>query len=49
MVYDTLEKFSTFTNRKINHFRNWYEICRKDLIAKHIKRHKKALDKEGKL
>ena len=36
-----------FPNKRVNHFRNWYEICRKDLLAKNIKRYKKQLEKEG--
>lgn len=36
-----------FPHKRINHFRNWYEICRKDLLAKNIKRYKRQLEKDG--
>jgi len=32
----------------VNHFRNHYELTRKDLMVKNLKRHKKQLEKEGK-
>ena len=32
----------------LNHFPNFYELTRKDLMAKNIKKYKKALLKEGK-
>jgi tubulin polyglutamylase TTLL1 len=32
----------------INHFPNYYELCRKDHMAKNIKKYKKILSKEGK-
>lgn len=35
--------------RKINHFRNHYELTRKNLMAKNLKRLKKLLEKESKL
>ena len=35
-------------NQIINHFPNFYELTRKDLMAKNIKKYKKNLIKEGK-
>jgi len=34
-------------NRVINHFPNHYELTRKDLMVKNIKRYRKDLEKEG--
>lgn len=30
-------------HQKINHFRNYYELCRKDLLIRNLKKHKKNL------
>jgi len=35
-------------NQRVNHYRNHYELTRKDLMVKNLKRHKKQLEKEGK-
>ena len=35
--------------RVINHFSNHYEITRKDLMVKNIKRYRRELEKEGSL
>lgn len=35
-------------NNRLNHFRNYYELCRKDLLIKNIKKHIKILQKDGK-
>jgi tubulin polyglutamylase TTLL9 len=32
----------------VNHYRNHYELTRKDLMVKNLKRFKKQLEKEGK-
>lgn len=37
----------TFMNRIISHFPNHYEITRKDLLVKNIKRYRKDVEKEG--
>lgn len=34
-------------NRIISHFPNHYEITRKDLLVKNIKRYRKDVEKEG--
>jgi len=33
---------------KVNHFRGWNELCRKDMLSKNLKRYKRALEKQGK-
>jgi len=35
-------------NQKVNHFRNHFELTRKDLMVKNLKRKRKELEKEGK-
>jgi hypothetical protein len=30
---------------KVNHFRGWYELCRKDMLNKNLKKYKRGLDK----
>ncbi len=35
-------------NQILNHFPTWFELCRKDHLAKNIKKYKKQLIKEGK-
>ena len=42
--YDTLH-MNEF--QRLNHFRNSYELCRKDLLIKNLKRTKKALEKSN--
>jgi len=36
------------SHQKINHFRNNYELTRKDHLIKNLKRHKKNLERDGK-
>ena len=42
-----LYSFLLFLCRVINHFPNHYELSRKDLMMKNIKRYRKELEKEG--
>ena len=35
-------------HQRINHFKNYYELCKKDQLIKNLKKHKKALEREGK-
>lgn len=35
--------------QRLNHYRNGRELCRKDLIAKNVKRMRRQLEKEGKM
>ena len=41
-MYDTLHLRD---NQKLNHFRNHYELTRKDLLVKNIKRNAKTIEK----
>jgi len=36
-------------NQRVNHFRNHYEVTRKDHMVKNLKRYKKQLQKEGQI
>ena len=47
-IYEILNHFHLQTHQKVNHYRNHYELTRKDLMVKNLKRHKKQLEKEGK-
>ena len=47
-INEVLDQIHLQPNQRVNHFRNYYELCRKDNLAKHLKRYKKALQKEGK-
>lgn len=38
---------SSFISRIINHFPNHYELSRKDLLVKNIKRYRKDLERES--
>ena len=35
--------------QRLNHYRNGRELCRKDLMAKNMKKRRRALEKEGRL
>lgn len=45
-MYEMFNWISTFS-RIINHFPNHYELTRKDLLVKNIKRYRKDLEREG--
>lgn len=45
-VYDTIH-FKD--HQRLNHYRNFYEIARKDLLIKNLKRTRKALEREDKV
>ncbi len=47
VIYDIMNKVHLQANQRVNHYRNHYELTRKDLMVKNLKRHKKALEKEG--
>ena len=34
--------------QKVNHFKNWQELCRKDQLIRNLKKHKKQLERDGK-
>jgi hypothetical protein len=41
------EKYRMQPHTKVNHFRGWTELCRKDMLSKNLKKFKRALDKQG--
>ncbi len=43
-VYD---KIRLDDHQRVNHFRNFYELCRKDCMIKNLKRAKRNLLKNG--
>jgi tubulin polyglutamylase TTLL9 len=47
-VYSVFDKVHLEHWQRLNHFRNGKELCRKDLMAKNIKKKRRALEKEGK-
>jgi tubulin polyglutamylase TTLL9 len=48
VIYDVLNHSHLQNNQRVNHFRNHFELTRKDLMVKNLKRQKKQLEKEGK-
>lgn len=48
-IYEVLNHQHLMPTQKVNHFRNHYELTRKDLMVKNLKRHKKQFEKEGKV
>ncbi|CAE7694835.1 TTLL9, partial [Symbiodinium microadriaticum] len=46
-VYSAFDKMHLEQWQKLNHYRNGRELCRKDLVAKNIKRQRRQLEKEG--
>ncbi|EGR31891.1 tubulin-tyrosine ligase family protein, putative [Ichthyophthirius multifiliis] len=48
-IVEVLEHLNLLNQQKVNHFRNHYELTRKDLMTKNIKKYKKVLEKEGKI
>ena len=47
-IYEVLNHFHLQPHQRINHYRNHFELTRKDLMVKNLKRYKKTLEKEGK-
>lgn len=41
------EKHRLIPQAKVNHFRGWNELCRKDALNKNLKKFKRGLDKQG--
>ena len=41
------EKYRLNQGAKVNHFRGWGELCRKDMLSKNLKKFKRALEKQG--
>lgn len=48
-VYASFDKLHLEPWQRLNHFRNGRELCRKDLMAKNIKRQRRLLEKENRL
>lgn len=46
-VYSAFDRIRLETWQRLNHFRNGRELCRKDLMAKNMKRRRRVLEKEG--
>eukprot|EP00242_Pyramimonas_sp_CCMP2087_P013271 CAMPEP_0198219710 /NCGR_PEP_ID=MMETSP1445-20131203/75726_1 /TAXON_ID=36898 /ORGANISM="Pyramimonas sp., Strain CCMP2087" /LENGTH=395 /DNA_ID=CAMNT_0043897223 /DNA_START=218 /DNA_END=1405 /DNA_ORIENTATION=- len=49
LPYAGVGGFRLLDHQKVNHFPNHIELTRKDLMAKNLKRTKRALEKEGRL
>ncbi len=47
-IYAAFDKMHLENNHKLNHYRNGRELCRKDLMAKNLKKKRRSLEKEGK-
>jgi tubulin polyglutamylase TTLL9 len=47
-IQDIMDNIHLSHNQRINHFRNHFELTRKDLMIKNLKRFKKQLEKERK-
>jgi len=47
-IHDVMSHTHLQPTQKVNHFRNHYELTRKDFMVKNLKKHKKQLEKDGK-
>ena len=47
-IHEVFDHTHFTQNQHVNHFRNHFELTRKDLMIKNLKRWKKQLEKEGK-
>eukprot|EP00929_Paragymnodinium_shiwhaense_P009501 TRINITY_DN113693_c0_g1_i1.p1 TRINITY_DN113693_c0_g1~~TRINITY_DN113693_c0_g1_i1.p1 ORF type:complete len:507 (-),score=94.48 TRINITY_DN113693_c0_g1_i1:183-1703(-) len=48
-IHDTFDRMHLDPHQHVNHFRNHYELTRKDLLIKNLKRTKRSLEKEGRM
>ena len=48
-VRTTIDTVHLESHQRLNHFRNHYELTRKDLLVKNLKRYKRQLVKDGKV
>lgn len=48
-IYSAFDKMHLENWQRLNHYRNGRELCRKDLMAKNMKKRRRALEKEGRL
>ncbi|KAG0560721.1 hypothetical protein KC19_9G007800 [Ceratodon purpureus] len=46
-MYEFFDHIHLADHQRFNHFRNYYELTRKDLLIKNLKRMKKNLEREG--
>lgn len=46
-INDVLDQMHLQPQQRVNHFRNYGELTRKDLMVKNLKRFKKNLEREG--
>jgi tubulin polyglutamylase TTLL9 len=46
-IYAAFDKMHLENWQRLNHYRNGRELCRKDLMAKNLKKRRRALEKEG--
>ncbi|CAD8192456.1 unnamed protein product [Paramecium octaurelia] len=47
-IHEVMDHIHLQSHQKINHFRNHYELTRKDLMIKNLKKQRRMLEKEGK-
>ncbi|CAD8106578.1 unnamed protein product [Paramecium primaurelia] len=47
-IHEVMDHIHLQPHQKINHFRNHYELTRKDLMIKNLKKQRRMLEKEGK-
>lgn len=47
-IQDLYEGRRLLPHQRLNHFKNYFEICRKDLLVRNLKKHRKCLEREGK-
>jgi len=48
-VHEHFDHTTFLDHQRVNHFRNHYELTRKDLLVKNLKRARKTLDREARL
>ncbi|CAD8067487.1 unnamed protein product [Paramecium sonneborni] len=48
-IHEVMDHIHLQSHQKINHFRNHYELTRKDLMIKNLKKFKRTLEKDGKI
>lgn len=46
-IHDSFDKMHLDPHQRVNHFRNHYELTRKDLLAKNMKRMRRTAEKDG--
>eukprot|EP01033_Poteriospumella_lacustris_P014728 gene14729-10536_t len=48
-IYSAFDRMHLESWQRLNHYRNGRELCRKDLMAKNMKKRRRALEKEGRV